>query len=168
MNLPLPNTRITFFIIAAGCAGLMGIGLIMQYVFDMEPCPLCITQRVFIVAVGAFSLIAGIHNPATLFRRIYGGLAVISAVIGGGVSARHVWIQNLPEDQVPTCGPGLSYMFETLPMWDALSLLFAGDGNCADEVWSFLGLSIPGWTLVAFIGLACLSLWQIFRPNSNT
>ncbi|MFL0811084.1 MAG: disulfide bond formation protein B [Agarilytica sp.] len=168
MNIVLPSPRLIFFLLAATCAAMIGVGLIMQYVFDMEPCPLCITQRVFIIAVGVISLIAGFHNPPTLWRRIYGGAGVVAAMIGGGVSARHVWIQNLPEDQVPTCGPGLSYMFETLPMFDALSLLFAGDGNCADEVFNFIGLSIPGWTLVAFIGLACICVWQIFRPNSNT
>lgn len=137
----------------------MATALIMQYQLEMEPCPLCTTQRFFVIAVGILSLVAFIHNPPSLVRRIYCSVGIIFAIIGGGVSARHVWLQHLPEDQVPACGPGLSYMFETLPFWDALSVLFQGNGNCADVVWTFLGLSIPEWTLICF---ATMVIMQVF------
>jgi disulfide bond formation protein DsbB len=127
--------------------------LYMQHVMDLEPCALCITQRIFIIAIGIISLIAAIHNPARLGIRLYSGTCVVLAIIGGGFSARHGWLQNLPEDLVPACGPSLGYLIENFPLWEALSVLLQGDGNCADTLWIFLGLSIPGWTLVAFIAL---------------
>lgn len=165
MNMPLPSIRQSFFLIAAACAGMMVAALIMQHMFEMEPCPLCVTQRVFVILAGVVALIAALQNPALLGRRIYSSAGIVLSLIGGGVSARHVWLQNLPEDQVPTCGPGLSYMFEALPMWEALSLLFAGDGNCAEESWRFLGLTIPGWTLVCFSGLVAVFAWQAWRKD---
>ncbi len=159
----LPGIRQTYFIVFLGCTGLILAALYMQHAMGMHPCPLCITQRIFVIVVGLLALLAALHNPAAFGRKIYGGLSIIAALIGAGVAGRHVWIQNLPEDQVPACGPGLEYMFETFPLMDALRLLFQGDGNCADVVWQFLGLSIPGWTLVAFVGLAVISLWQALR-----
>lgn len=159
----LPGIRPTYLIVFLGCTGLIVAALYMQHVMGMHPCPLCITQRVFVIAVGLLALAAALHNPKPLGRKIYGALSLLAALVGAGVSARHVWIQSLPEDQVPACGPGLEYMFETFPLMEALTLLFQGDGNCADVVWQFLGLSIPGWTLVAFAGLALISGWQALR-----
>lgn len=165
LNQPLPSTRITFFLAFAACTAMMMVALIMQYVFVMEPCPLCITQRVFVILAGITALIAGLHHPQKLGTRIYAVVGALFCIVGGGVSSRHVWLQSLPEDQVPTCGPGLSYMFDALPFQDAVALLFAGDGNCAETGWTFLGLTIPAWTLVCFIGLTCIFIWQFVRKN---
>ncbi len=163
--MPLPSARQTFFIIAAACCSMMIAALIMQHMLEMEPCPLCISQRVFVILAGAVALIAGLHNPANIGNKLYNLSGIIFSLVGGGISTRHVWLQNLPEDQVPTCGPGLSYMFETLPLADALALLFAGDGNCAEVSWQFLGLTIPGWTLVCFIGLTVIFTLQLIRKE---
>ncbi len=163
--MPLPSARQTFFLIAAACCCSMIAALIMQHMLEMEPCPLCISQRIFVILAGIAALIAGLHNPANIGNKLYSLSGIIFSIVGGGISTRHVWIQNLPEDQVPTCGPGLSYMFETLPLADALTLLFAGDGNCAEVSWQFLGLTIPGWTLIFFIGLAAIFTWQFRRKG---
>ncbi len=161
--MPLPTIRQSYFLIAAACLCMMIAALIMQYFLDMEPCPLCITQRVFVIFAGLVGLIAGIHNTPNLGHKCYSALGILVSLIGGGVSARHVWIQNLPEDQVPTCGPGIGYMFDALPFTEALSLLFAGDGNCAEESWRFIGLTIPAWTLLCFLALAGVFGWQLLR-----
>lgn len=155
--------RLSNFIIAAGCAVLIGIALYMQYSMGLEPCPLCMTQRVAIIAVGVVAFIAFLHHPSGALRRAYAGLGVLLAVLGGAVSSRQLWLQSLPEDQVPACGPSLDYMLETFPLADTLRVMLQGDGNCAEVVWTFLGLSIPGWTLVAFIGLCSANLWLMLR-----
>lgn len=126
----------------------------MQHVFDMAPCPLCISQRIFIILAGLTALLGATLAHKRLALISSNALGIVFAIIGGGISARHVWIQNLPEDDVPGCGPGLSYMFETRPVFDALTLLFQGDGHCADVNWTFLGLSIPAWTFVCFVSIA--------------
>lgn len=161
----LPSSRLTFLIIFLGCAGLILTALYMQYFMDLYPCPLCITQRVFVVAVGVTALLAFLINPRTTGRRIFGGLGILFALIGSAFSMRQLWLQSLPEDQVPACGPDIGYLLDNFPLMDALSVLLRGDGNCAEVVWTFLGISIPGWTLVAFIGLAGFNLWQVLRRD---
>jgi len=161
----VPSIRQTFLIVFFGCIGLILTALYMQYQMDMAPCALCITQRVFIVLVGLLALIASLHNPDTLGRRIYCSLGALSAIIGGLFSARHLWLQSLPEDLVPACGPDLEYLLNTFPLMEALEVLLQGDGNCADVSWTLLGISIPGWTLVAYAGLMAINVWQGIRSK---
>ena len=162
-TLEMFSYRQTNVLIFAVCTGLFLTALYMQFAMGMHPCPLCITQRIFIVAIGLFALAAAIQHPARLGRRIYAGLMVVAALMGGGVSLRHVWIQNLPEHLVPACGPGLSYMFDVFPLLDALRLLFQGDGNCADISWQLLGFSMPAWVAFCYFGLLLAALWQGLR-----
>lgn len=160
----IPSARLTFLIIFLGCAGLILMGLLyFQKYLGLYPCPLCITQRIFIIAVGLTALVAFIANPQRLGRRIFATFGMLFAIIGGGFSTRQLWLQSLPEDQVPACGPGVEYLLDNFPLREALSVLLRGDGNCAEVVWSFLGVSIPGWTLVAFAGLVGFNLWQFVR-----
>lgn len=163
----LPTIRQTYLLIFAGCVGLIAVGMVMQYVMKLEPCPLCITQRVFIVLVGLTALIGALHNPSGNSRRTYGLGVILFAVIGAGFSSRQLWLQSLPPELAPACGPSLSYMFDSFPLMEALQVLLQGDGNCADVKWSFLGGSIPFWTLIAFIGLALFGLWQSWRKAST-
>jgi len=95
--------------------------------------------------------------------RIYGFIAGILAILGACISTRHVWLQNLPEEQVPSCGPGLNFMLDNFPLGDAINMVLRGSGECAEVLWTFIGLSIPAWTLLAFILLAIVSLSQLFR-----
>lgn len=155
--------RNTYLLITLGCCGLMAIGLHMQYNMDLIPCALCVTQRIFIILVGIIALI-GFTIPASgISNRIVASLGVLSALIGGGFSSRQLWLQSLPPEEAPACGPSLGYLMENFPFQEAFSLLLRGDGNCSEVVWTFLGVSIPGWTLVAFLGLALLNLWQLVR-----
>ncbi|MDC9725158.1 MAG: disulfide bond formation protein B [Gammaproteobacteria bacterium] len=160
------SSRGLFFLGFLFCASMLFIAGYFQFVDHLEPCPLCILQRVFTLFVGVVLLIAVIHNPAKLGIRIYGAIAGLLALIGAGVSARHVWLQNLPEDQVPSCGPGLNFMLDNFPLTDAINMVMRGSGECAEVLWTFMGLSIPSWTLIAFVSLAVLTLSQIFRKQS--
>lgn len=160
------SPRIVYF----GLTALVIISMAFAMVFlekylGLAPCPLCMTQRLFIVLVGLFALIGGLHNPSGWGRRVYGALCTISAAAGGAVAARHVWLQHLPADEVPACGPSLEYMLDTLPFSETLSIVMMGDGNCADTVWTFLGLSIPEQTLALFSVLIVICLWQTLRSR---
>lgn len=159
------SIRATFLLIFFGCTALNLTALYFQYGLNMHPCPLCITQRLFVFAVSLCALIAALHNPAALGRRIYAALGIVAGGVGLSVALRHVWIQSLPADQVPACGPGLAYMFDTFPLGDAINLLLRGDGNCADVSWMLLGLSMPAWVAVCFAVLIGLNLWQLFRKG---
>ncbi len=157
------NPRIWFLLGFASCFFMLAIGAYFQFVEEMEPCPLCISQRIAILITGLVFLVAAIHNPKACGLKTYSIVGAITALCGAAISIRHVWIQNLPADEIPECGPGLSYVFENFPIIDSIKLMLSGTGDCAEVLWTFLGLSIPGWTLVAFLGLAALSLLQLWN-----
>ena len=157
------TVRLTHLLIFIGCIGLILTALAFQEILGLHPCPLCITQRIFVVAVGLIALLAWLHNPTSISRRLYPASGVIAALLGAGFSARHMYLQSLPADQMPSCGPGLEYMFENFPVTQAFELLLRGDGHCGDVVWQLFGLSMPAWVLLAFLGLAGLNLWQLVR-----
>jgi disulfide bond formation protein DsbB len=144
----------------------IAFAMFMEHKLGLHPCPLCMTQRVFIVLVGLIGLVAALHNPPGWGRRVYGALCTLAAIAGGAVAARHVWLQYLPEEEVPACGPSLQYMLETLPFSDTLSIVMMGDGNCAEVVWTFMGLSIPEQTLILFTAVTITCLWQTLRRSS--
>ena len=144
------------------CAGLMAAALYFQYVGHLEPCPLCILQRLSVIGVGLILLIGGLHNPGKWGRRLYGALTVFAAGAGAGVAGRHVWIQHLPFDQQPGCSYDFAYMLDTFPLAKMLKLVLEGTSDCAQVTWTFLGLSMPAWTLVFFIGFAALGLMLVF------
>lgn len=159
----MPAFRLTYLLIFVATVTLMLIALYMQYAMGLVPCALCITQRVFMIAIGVIALIACLHNPSGWGRWVYTGLGLASAASGAATASRQLWLQSLPPDQVPACGPGIEYILDAFPFWEALAILFRGDGNCAEVAWRFLGLSIPGWTLIAFVGFGAVFLWQGLR-----
>ncbi len=145
------------------CAGLMGYALFVQHVLLLEPCPLCVLQRLAVIGMGISFLLLAVHDPQGWPRRIYLGFLGLATIGGITVAGRHVWLQNLPPDQVPSCGPGLDYMLDNFPLGDALKMVFTGSGECANIDWQFLGLSMPAWVLIAVIGLGGAGFWNNLR-----
>jgi disulfide bond formation protein DsbB len=158
----IPTVRQTNLLIFIICTAMMLAAAYMEHIMKMVPCSLCITQRGFVVLTGLLALVAALHNPTNRGRRAYAVAGIISAILGACFAGRQLWLQSLPEDQVPACGPGLSYMFEVFPFMDALKLLLQGDGNCA-HVDKILGVSLAAWTFMAFIALVGANLYQALR-----
>lgn len=121
-----------------------------QHVDFVDPCPLCILQRIAFMWIGAVGLVAAIHGPRKTGQWLYGLLVMAGGVTGMVIAGRHVWLQNLPAEQVPDCGMGLNYMLDTMPVTDVLREVFYGAGECAEIYWTFLGISIPGWAFIWF------------------
>lgn len=151
MNIAKFNPRICFLLGFVACASLLGVGAYLQFVEELEPCPLCISQRLAILATGVVFLLAGLHNRR---RKVYAVVSVVTALSGASISARHVWLQHLPPEEVPECSPGLEYVFQHFPLADTIKLMLTGTGECAKVDWTLLGFSIPAWTLLAFLLLA--------------
>ena len=162
--MPAINPRWIYLFVLLSCAGLLGYALYAQHVDGLRPCPLCITQRAFFALAGFFALMGLIFNPVHLGRYVANGLMLLSCIGGGAVAYRQVWLQGLPPDQVPACGPGLNYMLDVFPLQSVIQEVLAGSGECAEMDWSFLGLSLPAWSLVVFSGLLLVALVQLFRP----
>ncbi|MEE4299068.1 MAG: disulfide bond formation protein B [Pseudomonadales bacterium] len=145
----LLRPRAIFAAMFVAAAALLGTAFYMEYVLLLEPCPLCMMQRIWVAIAGLLALGAALHGRAV---RIWAGTVAAAALVGSGFSIRQLWLQSLPPDQVPACGPGLSYMIEVFPLSEVLRAMVLGTGNCAEVSWTLLGISIPGWVLVAFAG----------------
>lgn len=148
------------------CASFIGFAIFSQFQWGLNPCPLCIFQRIAYAGLGVAFLLGGLHAPkGKLGRRLYGLLALIPGGTGIAIGARHVWLTHLPADQVPECGPPLQFMMETNPLTDVIRKVLTGSGECAKVDWTFLGLSMPAWSLLWFIVLTLWALYAAFRPR---
>jgi disulfide bond formation protein DsbB len=139
--------------------------LYLQYVLHQEPCPLCMIQRVIFIAIGIVFFIASLHNPKRIAVRVYSGLITLLALSGVAVASRHIWIQHLPKDQVPACGPGLDFMLQNFPMADVWQELMHGSGECAEKGWTFLTLGIPELSLISYIFLGGWAILIMLKTN---
>jgi protein dithiol:quinone oxidoreductase len=150
------------------CIGLLAYAWYAQIVLGLEPCPLCIFQRVGVAALGVLFLLATLHNPKRLGARVYGGLLLFVALVTIGVASRHLWIQHLPEGAVPSCGATLNYLLEVFPLTDVIHKVLTGSGECARVTWRLLGVSMPGWVIFAVASLGVLAAYANFsaRPRS--
>jgi protein dithiol:quinone oxidoreductase len=159
----LPNKRLLNLAGFLACAGMMGFALYAQYVLYLEPCPLCVFQRVATILTGVVFLVAAAHDPGRLGSRIYAALLFLTAGFGVGVATWHVRLQSMPASEVPSCGPGFEYIMDNFALFDALSLIFKGSGECAEVVWRLLGLSMPSWVVVGLGGLLLAGAWNNLR-----
>lgn len=162
----LPNARTSFLLGFLFCAGLLLTAIYFQFANGLEPCPLCISQRIMVLATALVLLSAVLHNPGRVGIRVYAVLGALTALGGASISARHVWLQHLPADEVPACGPGLEYMFKNFPLGETLRMMLTGTGDCAKVDWTLLGLSMPAWVLLCFLALAVLSLGQWWNASA--
>lgn len=156
--LKIPS-RTRFLLGFAACLGSMGFALYLEHFRHLDPCALCVLQRVAMIAAGLVFLAGALHGTQAWGRHAYAGLAAIAAAVGAAIAGRHVWLQSLPPDQVPACGPPLDHLMKIMPWNDALAFVLKGEGNCAVIDAQWLGISLPGWTLVGFVLLA---LWALY------
>jgi protein dithiol:quinone oxidoreductase len=158
MTFPRITFRMGAALGAAACALLLAFAYYLQYVQGLDPCPLCLVQRGFFYAVMATLAVAALHP-----HRVYPALAALFALGGAAAAGRQVWLQHLPPDKVPACGPDLYFMLENFPLSRTLSTLIKGTGECAAVDWTFLGLSIAEWTLAWFVAFFCYAFWLALR-----
>ena len=144
------------------CILLLGYAYYLQYAQGLEPCPLCLVQRGFFYLVLTVLILGALHGRG---RKIYGPMAALFALGGIATAGRQLWLQSLPADKVPQCGPDLFFMLENFPLSRTLEKLFTGTGECAVVDWKFLGLSIAGWSAVWFAALFCYALWLAFSSR---
>lgn len=141
------------------CGGLILYALYLQYYEYQVPCPLCILQRVVYIVLMIVFLFGALQGPRRTGAIVYSTLLVIVSLVGAGIAARHVWLQHLPKDKVPECGPGLGYILDRFPLISAFEKIFRGSGECAEASWRLLGLSIAEWSLVWFLLLGAYAVF---------
>lgn len=166
--LPFSYRAVNLLGLAGTVIAMLFAVVVLERMIGLEPCPLCMIDRVLVVTLGVIFLVAAVHNPGPLGQRLYAGLGLLVSAAGVGVCARHIWLQNLPADEIPTCAPGLDYMLETLPMTETLQIIFTTSGECAHIDWTLLGFTLPEQTLAVFVGFAVLGLVQMFRKPAKS
>ncbi|BDX04018.1 disulfide bond formation protein B 1 [Marinomonas pontica] len=154
-------------LVAFAAFALLAVAFYMEYQMGLEPCPLCMLQRIVFFCVGVVSLGSALTANATV-RKSCSWLVVVLSFAGAALAIRHLYLQNLPAEQLPACLPGLSYMFEVFPWQEIMQAMVMGTGECGDVVWTLFGISIPGWTLVAFVGMAIINIVIAVRAGKNT
>lgn len=159
----LPNSRMLFLAIFLFSAGALMLGVFIEHQYELEPCSMCIFQRVMFIGAGLVALAAAIQNTGRIGQKIYSVLLLLFADLGAALAIRQLWLQQLPADQVPTCPPSLDYMLEVLPFTEVVAMVLSGDGNCAEVAWTMLGLSIPGWSLICFVLIVTAGMIQLVR-----
>ncbi len=145
------------------CAALIAYALYSQFYLHLEPCPLCIFQRVGIAATGLVFLVAALHNPRGGGRGAYGVLIALAALATAAVATRHIYIQHLPPGSIPSCGAPLGVMLKFSPVFQVIKKVLTGSGECGEVNWRFLGLAMPAWVLLWSLALAALGLRANFR-----
>lgn len=162
------NFRAQFLLGCLVCAGLLAYAIYVQLYLGLEPCPLCIFQRIAFAALAVCFLIGALHGPrAAGSRKVYGVLSFISAGVGMGIAARHVWVQIRPKDMMSSCGPPLSFLSETMGPFEVFRTVLTGTGECGTIDWRFLGLSMPMWSMACFVGLALWALYAGFKARRS-
>ena len=157
--------RAQFLVAGAVCFALVGFAIFSQLQWGLEPCPLCIFQRFAFIGLGAVLVAGGLAAPGRPgWRRVWGLLAFAAAAIGIAIAGRHTWLQLNPPD-VPACGPPYEFLRDTLSTSSLIRRVMTGTGDCGNVDWTFLGLSMPAWSLFWFIALALWALYAAFRPR---
>jgi disulfide bond formation protein DsbB len=148
---------------AVACAALLSYAFYAQFVVHLEPCPLCIFQRAGIFALGVVFAVAALHDPGIAGRRVYAVLIILAAMATIGVASRQLYLQSLPPDAVPACGASLEFMLKVFPLNEVLVKVLTGSGECAKIDWTFLGLAMPAWVLIAAAALGGFGVWANVR-----
>lgn len=162
--MPLIKSRQVFLAIFLYIFFCICFALYLQYFQSIKPCPLCMLQRVVFIVMGLFAALAVYHNPRTDTWTVYGIIGSVISLLGISLAGRHFWLESLPPEQAPACGPSLDILLQYLPLFDALKVAIAGSGDCAKVAWSFLGLSIAGWSLLSFVLIFLACVYVILRP----
>ncbi|HYJ42082.1 MAG TPA: disulfide bond formation protein B [Steroidobacteraceae bacterium] len=140
------------------CAGMLGYAIYAEKYLGFEPCPLCMFQRVCIGALGIVFLIAAVHRVRYQGAIVYGGFILVAAAAATWVAGRHVWIQHQPPGTVPACGAPLDNLLQMFPLLEVIRKVMTGGGECGNIDWTLLGISMPGWVLIAAVSLGLVGI----------
>ena len=163
----IPQFRTIQILVFLSAVGLMVTALFFEHVMELVPCPLCITQRIVVVIIGLIGLTSALHNPGRKGKQGYSTALIVIGICGAALAIRQLYIQNLPPESAPACLPGLDYLVEVMPIMDLITVMLSGTGDCVEVQWTLFGISIPGWTLICFIGYTALGIFEVVRNRQS-
>ncbi len=153
--------RAWFAALALGVFGLVAVGMELQHLLRLAPCPLCIFQRLLYLIIGLVAL-AGVLLPGG--RLLWSALIAALAAGGVAVAGYQTWMQAFPL-LATECGYSDPNAIERLVNWLGMEWpsLFLATGFCTSREWEFLALSMANWSLLIFagiVGYAALLFWR--------
>jgi protein dithiol:quinone oxidoreductase len=160
----VPERRLVNILGFAACAGLLAYALYAQFHLQLDPCPLCIFQRIGVALLGLAFLAAALHHPRRAGRYGYALAIALAALATLGVAARHVYVQSLPPGSLPSCGAPLAVLLKFTPVWQVIRKVLTGSGECSEVTWRFLGLTMPAWVLLWALLLGTAGVIANVRP----
>jgi len=158
----LARLRTLFFLAFIACASFLGAAVYLEYQLGPSLSPLCLVQRVLYAIYGLICLLAVLHCPHKQGWRVYAALMLLVSLCGAAVASRQVFLQAFAPEDMAACLANLQYLLDTQPYLKVLSLVLYGHAGCSEISWSFVGLSIPEWSLLAFAGLSVFALGHLF------
>ncbi len=162
----IPSSRTIGVIGFLACVAAMAFAVFyLQGYLYLDPCPLCLIDRAIIISLGVVFLVLALHNPTGGIRWVYTVFIGLLSSLGIAAAGRHIWLQSLPPDQVPACGPHLYFIIENFPLRQMLDMVLKGSGSCAEQQWTFLGMSIPQQTLLVFVFFLLLGVSLVLRKR---
>ena len=167
----LNESQASFFLnglLVALVSLLLVVALVLEYGWELEPCLLCMVQRFWLVMVGLTAVVSLLLRAQGWWRQFWAVTTIVAAGTGAGFAWRQLWLQSLPPEARPSCSPGLDYVLNYMPLGDAINLMIQGSGECAEVLFRFLGLSIPAWSLIGFLGLLILASLHFFGAKPKT
>jgi len=151
------------------CVLMLGYALYAQFHDNLEPCPLCIFQRIGLAAIGIVFLAAALYGARAWGRIVYAALFFLTAATEAGIAARHIYVQHAPPGSIPACGAPLEMMMSMFPVSEVIRKVLSGGGECAVVNWTFFGLSMPVWVLIAALLLGAIGIANnLRRPPAAT
>ena len=162
----MSRRRLVNFAGFAACAALIAYALYTQFQQGLDPCPLCIFQRIGVAALGLVFLAAALQNPRGWGASVYALLIALAALVTAAVAARHVYVQHLPPGALPSCGAPLAVLLKFTPLWEVIRKVLTGSGECGEVNWRFLGLAMPAWVLISALLLGGAGVAANLRPGA--
>ncbi|MGF6391820.1 disulfide bond formation protein B [Pseudomonas plecoglossicida] len=163
----MPARLRTFFL--PGCLAslvVLAVSFYLEATLGLMPCPLCLSQRLLLGVYAAICLCAALHLPGTLGIRRYARAALACSALGTLLAARQVWLQGAGPAS-PVGSSSTWHLFEQ-PWGDMIRQLLLGGPDCSSLSWSFLDLTMPEWSLLAFVLLAVLPMASLLAYRFRT
>lgn len=159
----LACSRSLFFTVFVAGALVLGLSFYLEYSVGLKPCGLCLLQRVCLALLTGVCLMAAVQGPGRLGCFLYWLFGLLCS-LGGTVTAwRQVLLQSDPVHQLSACPPNLADLFSSAPWVCVMQQMFKGTVDCAQTSWTLFDLSIPEWSLLFFVAMLILGIYQLLR-----
>ncbi|KAA0978132.1 disulfide bond formation protein B [Pseudomonas sp. ANT_H12B] len=159
----LACSRSLFFMVFITGALVLGVSYYLEYAVGLKPCGLCLLQRFCLALLLGVCLMASVHGPGRLGSSVYWLLGLLCSLAGTVTAWRQVLLQSDPVQQLSGCSPNLAELFASTPWRCVVQRMFEGSADCAQISWTLFDLSIPEWSLLFFVAMMIVGIYQLLR-----